>query len=113
MLWDFGKQVFKIIIRFQIVGFCCFCNTVYNGAGLRPCNCIDHDPVLLADAESADRLLGSVVVHWNLAVIKEHFQVFFLVDGVIEAFPCLAFLRYFRDVFFYPCEIGLHQRADA
>ena len=52
-------------------------------------------------------------VHWNLAVIKEHFQVFFLIDGVIKAFPCFAFLGCFRDVFFYPYEIGLHQRADA
>lgn len=33
----------KIIIRPQIVVLCCFCNIVYNGAGPRLYNCIDHD----------------------------------------------------------------------
>ena len=113
MLRDLGKQVFKIIIRFQVVGFRCFCDTIYNGAGFCPCNRIDHDPVLLADAESTDRLFGGVVVHWDFSVIKEHLQVFFLIDGVIEALPCLAFLWDFQDVFLCLCEISLHQWADA
>lgn len=108
----FGDQVFKIIIQFQVVGFCCFCNTVYNGAGFCTCNRIDHDPVLFADTESTDRLLSGIVVHWNFSVIKEHLQVFFLIDGVIEARPCFAFLWDFQDVFPCPCEIGPHQRAD-
>ena len=87
MLRDLAEQVFKIIIRFQVVGFRCFCNTIYNGARFCPCNRIDHHPVLLADAESADRLLGGVVVHWDFSVIKEYLQVFFLVDGVIQPLP--------------------------
>ena len=63
MLRNLGEQVFKIIIRFQIVGFRCFCNTVYNGTGFCTCNRIDHDPVLLANAESADRLLAELFIY--------------------------------------------------
>ena len=33
----------------QIVCFCCFCNTVYNSTGHRPCDRTDHDPVLLTE----------------------------------------------------------------
>ena len=64
-------------------GFCCFRNTVDDCTGLGSGNCIDHDPVLLADAESTDRLLGGVVVHWDFSVIKKHLQVFFLIQGII------------------------------
>ena len=113
MLRDLGEKIFKIIIRFQSVGFRCFCNAIDYGAGLCPCDRIDHHPVLLTDAESPDRLLGGIIVHGNFSVIEEHFQVSFLVDGVLEAFPGLALLRHLREIFFYPREIDLHQWADA
>ena len=113
MFGDLREKMFKIIIRFQTIGFRCFCNAIDYGAGLCPCDRIDHHPVLLTNAESPDRLLGGIIVHGNLSVIEEHFQVSFLVDGVLEAFPGLALLRHFREVFFYPHEIGLHQWADA
>src|SRR5699024_11671263 len=52
-------------------------------------------------------------IYRDFSVIEEHFQVSFLVDGVLEAFPGLALLRHFWEIFFYPREIGLHQWADA
>ena len=60
---------------------------------------IDHYPVFLADTESADGLFRSVIVHRYFAIVQEHFQVFLLVQGIIETFPRLAFLRHFREVF--------------
>ena len=84
MFGDLREKMFKIIIRFQTIGFRCFCNTIDYGAGLCPCDRIDHHPLLLTDAESPDRLLGGIIVHGNLSVIEEHFQVSFLVDGVLE-----------------------------
>ena len=62
MLRDLREKIFKIIIRFQSVGFRCFCNAIDDGAGLCPCDRIDHHPVFLTDAESPDRLLGGVIV---------------------------------------------------
>ena len=109
MLWDLGKQKFKVIIRLQVVCFRGFRNAVDDGAGLCTGNGIDHHPVFLADTESADGLFRSVIVHRHFAIVQEHFQVFFLVQGIIETFPRLAFLRHFREVFTNPCEISLHQ----
>ena len=102
MLRDLREKMFKIIIWFQSVGFRCFCNAIDYGTGLCPCDRIDHHPVLLTDAESPDRLLGGIIVHRNLSVIEEHFQVSFLVDGVLEAFPGLALLRHFSLTAFPP-----------
>ena len=62
----FGDQVFKIIIRFQ------------------------------------------VVVYWDFSAVKEHFNVFFLVDGVIKPFSCLAFLWHFQNVFPAFADAGQH-----
>ena len=113
MLRDLREKIFKIIIRFQSVSFRCFCNAIDDGAGLCPCDRIDHHPVFLTDAESPDRLLGGIIVHRNFSVIEEYFQIFSLVDGVLETFPGLALLRHFREIFLYPQEINLHQWADA
>ena len=113
MFRDLCEKMLKIIIWFQSVGFRCFCNAIDYGTGLCPCDRIDHHPILLTDAESPDRLLRSIIVHRDFSVIEEHFQVSFLVDGVLEAFPGLALLRHFWEIFFYPREIGLHQWADA
>lgn len=63
MLGDLREKMFKIIIRFQTIGFRCFCNAIDYGAGLCPCDRIDHHPVLLTNAESPDRLLGGIIVH--------------------------------------------------
>ena len=113
MLRNLGKQILKVIIRFQVVCFCSLRNAVDDGAGLCSGNGIDHHPVFLADTESADGLFCSVIVHRHFAIIQEHFQVFPLVQGIIEDFPRLAFLRHFREVFTNPCEICLHQRPYA
>ena len=61
MLRDLREKIFKIIIRFQSVGFRCFCNAIDDGAGLCPCDRIDHHPVFLTDAESPDRLLAALL----------------------------------------------------
>ena len=67
MLWNFGKQVFKIIIRFQIVGFCCFCNTVYNGAGLR------HPPEILSGyVESTVELILFLFLIGNIKYLMHY-----------------------------------------
>ena len=74
MLRNLDEQVFKISIRFQVIGFCCFCNTVYKCAGFCLRNHINHAPIPLADAEHTDRLLGSVIVHRDFSFIKEHYS---------------------------------------
>ena len=106
MFRDLREKMLKIIIRFQAVGLRCFCDAIDDGAGLCPCDRIDHHPVLLTDAESPDRLLGGIIVHRDFPVIQEHFQVSFLVDRVLEAFPGLALLRHLREIFFY-CSMGV------
>ena len=80
MFRNLGKQILKVIIRFQIVCFCGFRNAVDDGAGLCTGNGIYHHPVFLADAKSADGLFRSVIVHRHFAIVQEHFQVFFLVS---------------------------------
>ncbi len=54
MLWYLSEQVFKVIIWFQMVCFCCLRNAVDDRAGLVSGNCIDHDPVLFLDTEFPD-----------------------------------------------------------
>ena len=63
MFRDLGKQILKVIIRFQIVCFCSFRNAVDDSAGLCTSNGIDHYPVFLADAESADGLFRSLFTY--------------------------------------------------
>ena len=41
-----GKQIFHIIVWFQIVCFCCLNNTVYDFTGFSSCYCVNHYPVL-------------------------------------------------------------------
>ncbi len=109
MLWYFIEQILKIIA----VCFCGFCYAVDDSAELCAGNCINHDPVLLSDTESTDRLFRCVVVHRDFPVIQEHFQVFLLTQRILEVFPCLDFLWYFLNVFTHPREIGIHQWPDA
>ena len=63
MLRNLREKILKIIIRFQSVGFRCFCNAMDYGVGLCPCDRIDCHPVFLTDVESPDRLLGGIIVH--------------------------------------------------
>lgn len=99
MFGNLCEKILKIIIRFQAIGFRCFCNAIDYSAGFCPCDRTDHHPVLLPDAKSPDRLLGGIIVHGNLSVIEEHFQVSFLVDRVLEVFSGLAFLWHLREIF--------------
>ena len=46
-LWYFFQQIFKILIWFQVVCLCCFCNTVDHSEGLCPVYSINDLPVLL------------------------------------------------------------------
>lgn len=87
-----GKEVLEVVIGFQIVCFHGFHDAVDNRAKPDSSTRVNHHPVLFADAESADGLFGGIVVHRNLTVNQEHFQVFFLVERIAETFPCLAFL---------------------
>ena len=91
MFRDLGKQILKVIIRFQIVCFCGFRNAVNDGTGLCTGNGIDHHPVFLANAEPTDGLLRSVIVHRRFTIVQEYFQVFLLIQRIIETFPRLAF----------------------
>ncbi len=66
---DFCQKIFKVIIGLK-VGYPG--KAVNNRTGLCSGNGVDHHPVFLADTESADRLLRSVVIHWNLSILQEN-----------------------------------------
>lgn len=113
MLRDFRQEIFEVFIRLQVIRFCCLCYIVNDRTGFCSCNRINHYPILLPDAESADRLLRCAVMHRHFSIIQKCFQVFFLVQAVLETFPGLAFFGDAADILFQPLKIGLHQWADA
>lgn len=66
-----SKQVFKIIIWFQVVCLCRLCSIVDDRAGFGACNCIDHDPVLFLMPGEVPSGLFVVLVVGNTNSDKE------------------------------------------
>ena len=55
MFWDLFQEIFEVLIRFQVICFCCFRYTVPYRTGLRSTDGIYDLPVLLPETEGADR----------------------------------------------------------
>ena len=76
-----GGSKYSVLVNLTINNDC---------AGFGAGNCIDHDPVLLSNTESPDRLFRSIIIHRDFTVIQKYFQVFLLAQRIVETFPCLA-----------------------
>ena len=63
MLLNLYKQIFKIIIRFQIIRFGCFCNTTDDCWTRCTVNCINHFPILLSDTKSTDCPFTGIIIY--------------------------------------------------
>ena len=113
MLRDLCKEILKIIIGLQVVRLRSLRYAIDDRTGLRSGNRIDHHPVLLPYTEPPDGLLCCIVMHRYFSIIQKYLQVFFLVQAVMEPFPCLPFPGDTADILFYSFEIRLHQWADA
>ena len=110
MLGDLCEKVFEILIGLEIVGLRRFNYAVNDSARLCTFHGINHVPVGAPNAERTDRTLTRRVVDGNLTVVKERFQIPFLVDAVIKTiFGFLAYDRILVNLF-CPCEVRLHQR---
>ena len=99
MIRDNGEQHFKVLIRVQVIRFCSLYKAVDHCAGFRSMIGLDQHKVLPADRKGADGLLGRVVIHWDVAVIKEPSEVLLLVDAVTKGSPDRPFL----------CHLGIFQ----
>lgn len=84
MFRNFCQQVYKIIMKFQVVCFFGFCKTVDDGIGIISCHCVNHYPALLDDSESPYRLLCDIVIHRNLTIFQKYPQISLVVDGVVN-----------------------------
>ena len=60
----------------QVIRFGTFSNTVGQCTCMSSLDRVDEHPVLLADTEWFDGSFAGRVIDWNIAIIKEHFQVF-------------------------------------
>lgn len=51
--------------------FRCFSNAIYNGRCFCTVDGVNHFPVFLADTKSTNCSLGCIVVHRNIAIVKD------------------------------------------
>ena len=110
MLGDLCEKVFEILIGLEAVCLRRFNYAINDSARLCAFHGINHVPVGAPNAERTDRTLTRRVVDRDLTVVKEYFQVPFLVDAVIETiFGLLAYNRILVNLF-CPCEVRLRQR---
>ncbi len=105
----FSQEILYILIDFQIVCFCSFCNAVDYGAGSGSADGIDQPPVVLSDAEAAQCGFCRIVIQGDFAVFQKYAQISFLIYGIDKGFSCLGFWRDFTLVFFYPLKISVNQ----
>ena len=98
MFWDHGQQMFRVLVRFQIVGLCCLCDTVDHSGCLCSVYGINDFPVLLSDAEATDGTLRSIIIHRNISIIQKYPEIFFLIQKVGKSSFQLAF---YHDLFFF------------
>lgn len=75
MFWYLCQQIFKILIWFQLVCLRCFGYAVDDRRTGGSIDGIDHFPVLLANAESADGTFTGVIIHRDIPIFKKHTQI--------------------------------------
>ncbi len=71
MLRDLPKQIFQILVNFQIIGFRGLNKTVNNSTGLGSVNSVNDVPVGPADRKRTYRALGRGVVYRHHTVFKK------------------------------------------
>ena len=94
MFWYLCQQIFKILIWLQLVCLRCFGYAVDDCRTGGSIDGIDHFPVLLAGAESADGTFTGVIIHRDIPIFKKYTQIPFLVQGIGKCFLCFAAFRY-------------------
>ena len=109
VLRDLGQQVLQVFVDLQLVRLGRFHQAVDHCAGLGTVDGVDDVPVGPANGEGTDRTLCCRVVDGNFAVFQEYFQVFLLVQAVFQGIPRLLAQDRGRLLFFYPCEVSLHE----
>ena len=100
----------EVFIRFEVICFCSFHNTVDNCACLRTIDSINQLPVFSSNSKGTDRTLRSRVVDGDEPVIQEKAQIFFGIETVGKAFSGLSLWRDIVPMLFYPCEERINPR---
>ena len=71
MFWYLSQKKLEVLVGVKLVRFGGFDQTVQDCAGFGTIIGFDDHEVLATDGERPDGLLGVVIVHWNVSVIKE------------------------------------------
>lgn len=74
---DFCQKMFKIVIRFKAIRFCCLGNAVNDCARFCSGNGVNHYPVFLSDTEAADGLLTCLSLYEDNSVYPQ--DIFILI----------------------------------
>ena len=110
MLRDLLKQIFQILINFQIIGFRGLNKAVNHRAGFSSVNSVNDMPVSSADRKRTDRVLSRRVIYRHHTVFKKRLQLPLMVYTVRKPVPCLLTQYSYRVLRLYPREISLHER---
>ncbi|GEA15007.1 hypothetical protein E308F_12510 [Moorella sp. E308F] len=90
----FFKEVNEILEGIYPILFCCFYNTVSNGAGFGAPRGVGKQPVLAADDERLDGTLAAVVVEFQTPVLQEGYEFIPLAQAIVNRLPKSAFGQY-------------------
>lgn len=99
-----------VFIDFKAIFLCRFRDAIDDGAGLGTAYGVDQPPIMLPDAEAAQRGLGRIVVQQDFAIFEEHPQVFLLVQGIRDAFPRFFVLYGFQHIRIFASRMLLASR---
>lgn len=89
--WQFCEDIFKIIIRPQIIQLGCFWNTVYHRTGRCSFGCIVEHPVFLAEAKGAYGSLRGRIIDRDISIFKKCLKIFSWLIMKFSPWPVLDF----------------------
>ena len=98
MLRYFCQEIFKVLIRFQIVCFCCFRNTVDDCRTFCSVDGVNDLPVFLSNTETANRSFCRLSTYENKPAYTQ--DIFILIFSR-NALKCSSFVIKDEDNIFY------------